>query len=78
MRKRVLELLGSVPNPPKLSPFLNRRIDEILHPAAEEDKRLYVVDSLAHMLVETADAVMLSIVKSVRYNLTKVIGSEEE
>jgi len=73
----LLELLEATPNPPKISPLLNRKIDAVFHKAAEKDKRLYLVDSLAHMLVETADSIALSIAKSIRWNFTKIIEGEE-
>jgi archaellum biogenesis ATPase FlaH len=76
----ILDIIENIPNPPKLSPFFNRQIDKVLHKPAEKDKGLVLVDSLAHMLAETADSMVLSITKSLRYNLRKLVegGKVEE
>jgi hypothetical protein len=70
---KAVRLLENMPNPPKLSPFLNRRIDELLHKAAERDKRLWLVDSLAHTVAEMMDSIALSMAKSARYNLRRLV-----
>jgi hypothetical protein len=74
---RAVRLLENMPSPPKLSPFLNRRIDELLHKAAERDKRLWLLDSLAHTAVELMDSLALSVAKGARYNLRRVVEGGE-
>jgi len=74
------DVLERIPNPPRLAPLLNKQIDELFHKAADKNRGLYLVDSLAHLVVETADSIALSISKSVRYNLKKLVegGKVEE
>ena len=54
--------------PPRLAPIANRLIDSVLHPLGEQDPRYYVVDTIAHHMVEAADQFVLSMWKTVRYN----------
>lgn len=72
------KLLRHLPDPPKLAPSLNKRIDQIFHPRGEEDlkdpSKLFL-DSLAHFIVEQADSAMQSFAKTVRYNISKVVGN---
>jgi hypothetical protein len=68
--------LKNVPPPPRLAPILNRKIDELLHPLAERSRLIYVVDSLAHTVVEQADSLVQSIYKAIKYNLPKLLGGE--
>jgi len=69
----VRRLIRSLPDPPAFSRFLNSLIDEVFHPLAERyGSNVYLLDSLAHLIVETADTAALSLVKSVRYNLPRV------
>jgi hypothetical protein len=70
--------LRNMPQPPRLAPLLNPRIDALLHPLAERDKSIYVVDAVAHALVEQADSLVLSLYKSIRYNLTKMLESKSK
>jgi hypothetical protein len=65
--------LRNMPQPPRLAPLLNPRIDALLHPLAERNKSIYIVDAVAHALVEQADSLVLSLYKSIRYNLPKVL-----
>jgi predicted ATP-dependent serine protease len=75
-KNTLLDVLENIPNPPKLSPLLNRQIDRVLHKAAERNRSLYIIDSLAHTAVEAADSVALSVAKSIRYNLRRIIEGE--
>jgi hypothetical protein len=68
--------LKNMPPPPRLAPILNKRIDELLHPLGERNKFIYVVDSVAHALVEQADSLVLSFYKSIKYNLPKILRGE--
>ena len=69
----VRRLIRSLPDPPAFSRFFNNLIDEIFHPLAERyGSNVYLLDSLAHLIVETADTAALSLVKSIRYNLPRV------
>ena len=72
-----LDLLKYAPNPPRLSPTLNRIIDETVHPLAEKHSELYVLDSLLHLTVELADTAVASLAKTVRYNLEKIIEKKK-
>ena len=64
------------PEPPRLSPYLNRVIDSALHPLAERDRRLYAVDTALHVAVELADQLVLSLYKAAVYNLPRALGGE--
>jgi hypothetical protein len=68
--------LKNMPPPPRLAPILNKRIDELLHPLGERNKSIYIVDAVAHALVEQADSLVLSLYKSIRYNLPKILRGE--
>ena len=72
------QLLKTLPDPPRLSPILNRVIDEVMHPLAEERRELYLLDSALHTAVELGDTLVRSLVKSIRYNLSKLMESGEE
>ena len=75
--KNPAKLLELIPNPPRLAPSLNRRIDQIFHPRGEEDLKdpaKLFLDSLAHFIVEQADSAVQSFAKTVRYNISKVVG----
>ena len=70
-------LLKYIPDPPRLSPSLNKRIDQIFHPRGEEDLKdpaKLFLDSLAHFIVEQADSAVQSFAKTVRYNISKVVS----
>ena len=71
-----VNILKMVPNPPRLAPTLNRVIDEVMHPVAEKNKTLYIVDSTLHAAVEVSDTLIQSLVKTVRYNVTRILGGE--
>lgn len=73
-----LWLLKALPDPPRLSPVLNRLIDRVLHPLAEKNRALYLLDSALHISVELGDALVQSIVKSVRYNAPRLLEKEGE
>lgn len=66
-------ILKNIPDPPKLAPILNRIIDETIHPIAEKNKALYILDSILHTTAEIADTIMYSITKTLRYNIPKLI-----
>ena len=71
------KLLKYLPDPPRLAPSLNKRIDQIFHPRGEEDLKdpaKLFLDSLAHFIVEQADSAVQSFAKTVRYNISKVVG----
>jgi len=51
--------------------YSTRSIDEVLHPLAEGDRQLYIVDSVAHLIVETSDSIIQSLHKTIKYNLTE-------
>lgn len=74
MRRRSGSALRMLPDPPRLAPTLNRVIDSVMHPLAEERRELYALDSLLHLAVEVGDTVALSIAKTIRYNLPRVLG----
>lgn len=77
--KKVLDWLRSAPPPPRLAPLLNRQIDGLLHRGSGEEARaLAVLDSIAHTIVEQADSLVLSIHKTVKYNLGRILGEEAE
>lgn len=76
--KRWINYLKNLPRPPRLAPIINKKIDELLHPLAEKNRLLYIVDSLAHTAVEQADALVLSAYKAIKYNLDKIVGGENE
>lgn len=69
----IAKALRRLPNPPKLSTFLNPIIDSKLHPIAEKDKKLYLIDNALHTSIELADALVLSIHKSIKYNLSRLL-----
>jgi len=72
------KLLRYLPDPPRLAPSLNKRIDQIFHPRGEEDLRdpaKLFLDSLCHFIVEQADSAVQSFAKTVRYNISKVVGN---
>lgn len=69
----VADALKYLPDPPRLAPTINRVIDRALHPLAERDKVFYLVDSLLHTGVEVADTLVLSFVKTLRYNVPKLV-----
>jgi hypothetical protein len=77
LRKEILKRIESLPSPPKLSGILNKKIDEILHPLAEDDEKLYILDSAAHLIVETSDSIIQSLHKTLKYNLKKIVGGEK-
>jgi len=64
-RRRARPFWEYLPNPPRLAPMLNRIIDGMGLPP--------ITDSLLHGFVEVGDAIALSITKSIRYNLTKIL-----
>ena len=74
--ERWVNYLKNLPRPPRLAPVINKKIDELLHPLAEKNKLLYIVDAVAHTVVEQADALVLSVYKAIRYNLDKIVGGE--
>ena len=74
LRKEFLKRIENLPSPPKLSGIINKRIDEVLHPLAEGDRQLYIVDSVAHLIVETSDSIIQSLHKTIKYNLRKIVG----
>lgn len=74
--ERWVNYLKNLPRPPRLAPIINKKIDEILHPLAEKNKLLYIVDAAAHTVVEQADALVLSAYKAIRYNLDKIVEGE--
>jgi ABC-type ATPase with predicted acetyltransferase domain len=76
--ERVVGYVRSLPPPPKLSRILNREIDRLLHPLARESKVFVVADTLAHMVVEQADALVESVYKAIRYNAEKLLGGRCE
>ena len=77
--KKALDWLRSAPPPPRLAPLLNRQIDRVLHRGGGEEARaLAVVDSIAHTIVEQADSLVLSLHKTVKYNLGRILGEEAE
>lgn len=71
---RVVNYVRSLPPPPKLSRVLNREIDRLLHPLARESKAFVVVDTLAHVAVEQADALVESVYRAIRYNAERLLG----
>ena len=71
------DLLKYVPDPPKMAPTLNRIIDRAIHPLAEKNKALYLLDSALHIFVETGDALAESLAKTVRYNLPKILKKKK-
>jgi len=71
------ELLRLTPDPPRVAPLLNRVIDEVLHPLAEKRRELYLLDSALHTAVELGDALAKSLAKTIRYNLSRLLGEEE-
>ena len=75
---RLEEVMKHLPDPPKLSPFLNRKIDEKLHPLAEKDERFYFIDSLLHTFVEVSDTLAHSAIKTVRYNITRLLEGKKK
>ena len=77
LRKLLLEKLENLPDPPRLAPFLNRKIDAIFHPLAEKDKRALLIDTALHFLVETADSLAHSTVKAARYNLKRLVEEKK-
>jgi hypothetical protein len=74
--ERWVNYLKNLPRPPRLAPIINKKIDEILHPLAEKNKLLYIVDAVAHTVVEQADSLVLSAYKAIRYNLDKIVEGE--
>jgi hypothetical protein len=76
LRRELLKRIENLPSPPKLSGIINKRIDEILHPLAEDDEKLILLDSAAHLIVETADSIVQSLHKTIKYNLKKIVGGE--
>ena len=77
----VRKLLENFPNPPRLAPILNRRIDKTFHPHGEKDLQNPTVvffDSLAHFVVEQADSAVQSFAKTVRYNLSKFVDQSDK
>ena len=71
------QLLENFPNPPRLAPILNKRIDRTFHPHGEKDLQnptVVFLDSLAHFVVEQADSAVQSFAKTVRYNLSRFVG----
>jgi hypothetical protein len=74
--ERWINYLKNLPRPPRLAPVINKKIDELLHPLAEKNKLLYIVDSLAHTAVEQADSLVQSLYKVVKYNLDKMLRGE--
>jgi len=67
-RRRERSPLEYLPNPPRLSPVLNRVIDDMKLPPR--------LDSLIHLIVEMGDTVVMSITKSIRYHREKLWRSE--
>ena len=54
--------------PPRLAPIANRLIDSVLHPLGEQDPAFYVIDTIAHHVVEAADQFVISTWRTIRYN----------
>jgi len=54
--------------PPRLAPIANKLIDSVFHPLGEQDPRYYVIDTIAHHVVEAADQFVISTWKTIRYN----------
>ena len=71
------QALRMLPDPPRLAPILNRIIDENLHPLAERNRLLYLVDSMLHTAVEIGDTLVHSAVKTLRYNVSKLLEGEK-
>ena len=71
--------LQLLPPPPRMSPVLNRVIDSVFHPWAEKQPEpvrgavVYLLDGLAHFLVEMNDQAVVSLWKFTRYNLPKIL-----
>jgi len=59
------EIIKRIPNPPKLSPTLNRYIDDLKLPP--------LADSALHLMAEQLDTAVFSITKSIRYHLPDVL-----
>lgn len=75
--KKALDWLRSAPPPPRLAPLLNRQIDRVLHRGrGEEGRVLAIVDSIAHTIVEQADSFVVSVHKTLKYNLNRLLGGE--
>jgi len=74
--KKALDWLRSAPPPPRLAPLLNKEIDKAFHRSGEEARALAVIDSIAHVIVEQADSLVLSLHKTVKYNLGRILGEE--
>jgi hypothetical protein len=75
--KKALDWLRSAPPPPRLAPLLNRQIDRAFHRGSgEEAKTLAIIDSIAHTVVEQADSLVLSLHKTVKYNLGRILSEE--
>jgi len=58
--------------PPRLAPIANKLIDSVFHPLGEQDPRYYVIDTIAHHVVEAADQFVISTWKTIRYNGPKL------
>jgi hypothetical protein len=54
--------------PPRLAPIANKLIDSVFHPLGEQDPTYYVIDTIAHHVVEAADQLVISTWKTIRYN----------
>lgn len=54
--------------PPRLAPIANKLIDSVFHPLGEQDPRYYVIDTVAHHVVEAADQLVISTWKTIKYN----------
>lgn len=77
--KKALDWLRSAPPPPRLAPLLNKEIDRVFHRGSGEEARtLAIIDSIAHTIVEQADSLVLSLHKTVKYNLSRILGEEAE
>jgi len=75
---RLEDILRHAPDPPRIAPILNRVIDEVMHPLAEKNKKLYYVDSALHIAVELGDALAQSLIKTIRYNIPKILEKRKE
>jgi hypothetical protein len=77
--KKWANYLKNAPPPPRLAPILNKKVDELLHPLAERNRAIYLVDSLVHAAVEQADSLVQSLYKTIKYNLPRLLaGGESE
>jgi hypothetical protein len=63
-----------VPEPPRLSRYLNPLIDNAIHPIADSGHpELYILDSMLHATVELSDQAVVSLWKSIYYNAPRAL-----